>query len=277
MKKKKILVLIGTLDLGGSQTYALTVSKELIRKGHDVHIAAKAGPLSDMSDKLRIKSHSLRVDAGFHYTSDCLMKYYAKFVLLFMKSAISLLFLCKRERFDVIISQQPAPTFLALIMSKIFRVPVLYIVHHTLPNEFPPLFYNCFRYRLPAMIAISQEIRDYLTTTWGLDKSTITVIINCIDMEEYNSASDNHQDLASLNTRPKRVVYVSTITDSKRKAIENFVRAAAIVFEVNQDISFEIIGEGNIFDDIKLLVRKTNEAIGKDILKLLGGQADVNS
>ncbi len=269
--KKKILILLNTLSLGGSQTYALTVAKGLIRRGHEVHIAAKPGPLSVVAAGLGVKTHAMRVDSGLRKPADSLTRYAARFALLYVRSAVSLFILCRRERFDVLVSQQPAPTFLALVMSRISGAPVLYIVHHVLPNEFPPLFYRFFRYRLPSIVAISHEIRDHLLNVWGLGKEKVSVIINCIDLEEYDNSVNRVNDMPG----PKRVVYVSAISDAKKNAVVNFIHAAEIASRQTDDISFEIVGDGNIFEEIQRLVRETNESAGYEIIKLLGGRTDI--
>jgi len=265
---RKLLVLLNTLDLGGSQTYVLTLCKELAKRGYKITVAAKGGILSKEASKYVEKVIDCRIDAAFRWPLNSNIKKFFRVLFLYFPACLSIINLCRKEKFDCILTQQPSPTFLALVLRKIYGVHVVYIVHHFLPNEFPPLLFKKLRYRLPSIVAISEEIKRYLIKYWNIPDYKITVIVNCIDL-------DNFQYQSIKKVQQKTVVYMSSLNEAKKCAIDNFINAALIVEQKFKNIEFRLIGNGSLFNKYSLMVKKINDRIGHEVVKLTGGQVDV--
>ncbi len=233
--------MLNSLDLGGSQTYVLTIAKEFKRRGYKITIAAKNGVLTPEASKYSEKVVDCRADAAFRWPVDNLIRRFFRIILLYIPALLKAFNLYRRDKYNFIITQQPSPTFLAIIMSRFFKAPVLYIVHHVLPDEFPPLWYSIIKYRLPPIIAISEEIKSFLINNCAIEKGKISVIINCIDMEVF-------QKQVKKDNPKKKIVYVSSINGAKIKAVENFIKSALIVTRDYKNVEFCLVGNGDLYE-----------------------------
>jgi len=269
---KKILIMLNSLDIGGSQTYVITLTKELINRGYTVWVCAKDGELAD--EIIKLGGH-IYIPPRFFRETKIEKKRFIKAISYNLIFIIPIIFkihiFCWKEKFSFIISQQPLPTFTACLLSKMFRIPMIYIVHGTLPNEFPPLLYKQFRYKLPRIVVISKEIKNFLIQKYGLNEKNIQLIINCIDIEKFNTYKYHFNS----NILKKTIVYISNIHLGKIDAIQNLILAAPLVYKKNNNISFCLVGKGNAFDKINKLATEVNKKIGEVIINCVGGYKDV--
>jgi len=89
------------------------------------------------------------------------------------------------------------------------------------------------------VITVSQLTRNIVVERYGVDPAKVTVVYNGIEMDPIDSG------LSPIGRREKIVLYFGRIT--RQKGPEFFIRAAARVLELRQDVRFVVAGSGDLY------------------------------
>jgi glycosyltransferase involved in cell wall biosynthesis len=119
--------------------------------------------------------------------------------------------------------------------------------------------------RWPLVIAVSDKIRDTLLAN-GVKPEHVRVIPNGIPIGDYAARAGNAADPA----RPLRVLNVARLTQQKAQA--DLVTAAALVRRERADITFTIVGDGELREQLARQIESESLADG---VELAGFRSDV--
>ena len=244
MNKRRILIALEQLGVGGIETFVLNQVKALRNKNMDVYVIAKKGLYSDQFKKVGAKT--------IEYTfEDC--TYYDKTKINKMIKII------KDNKIDEVhINQIPLMNVLmpACLLTNTPYVVYLHMASgiisdpvHNAYNYFEKqyLTYNkClkmfFKYA-SGIVAITEAIKDHTAERYGIDKKRIVVRPNAIDLTEFKTNK-------KVN-KIKKVLIISRISIEKKNVIINAIKLYQKLKERDPEITLTIAGDGNLKKDIE--------------------------
>ncbi|MBR7147077.1 MAG: glycosyltransferase, partial [Oscillospiraceae bacterium] len=160
MKKKILMVLMG-LEIGGAETHAVELSKELQRRGYEVQMVSNGG----------VYEREL-VDAGIKCFRAPLHR---RNIFTMLRSLVILWNIIRREKPDVVHAHARIPAFLCGILHKVMRFPFVTSAHWVfVVNGLLRLITNWGE----RTVAVSDDIREYLVDNYAVPREHISVTIN---------------------------------------------------------------------------------------------------
>lgn len=285
-----IMMTLNSMIVGGSQTYSVTLAAELRRRGHNVAVASRGGPLvQDLMQcgakhyavSMPIRSISSVQPVVHHERSavsvlaTCVDTLRGKPLdpYRLVASGISLIRAIRQDKIGVINSSQPGPTLVTYLASRVTRVPFVVTVHSTLRNEFPPIGLRLMRERLGRIVAISDEVKEHLINNYGIAEQKVSVIYNGVDLKRFSHRKG--VDVANQGDRGlRRVAHIAGVGGAVLSLV---VEAVPMIAEVIPNIEMAIVGRSNEFDEATVLARDVNSKLGRQAIRLVGVTKDTES
>lgn len=274
MKALNMMIVINTMNIGGSETYVISLAKELEQRGHNVTVVSTGGELVEELTKSGIKHYTVKMPLYGSTSSEPVTNDARYFVLIiaswllrpwkvlyFFNSIIQFIKIIKREKIDIIHSNQPGPTLITYLTSQITRVPFVTTVHATLRNEFPPIGLRFIRKKFRKIIVISGEIKEHLIKNYRIDPQKISVTYNGIDLKKFHPDT-NMAELNSGNmNKLKRVAHIG---GGAGGGLKSMLDAVPIIVQKVPDVEIVIpIAD----DEINILARKINQRFDREVVK----------
>ncbi|KKH16921.1 glycosyltransferase family 4 protein [Methanosarcina mazei] len=180
------------------------------------------------------------------------------FISVFMEA----LNIKRRFKFDIIHAHFAYPDGASsVLLSQIFKKPVILTVHGSDINEFPKrkALRHLIVYTLnhvSHVIAVSESLKQNIIKL-GIDESKITVIPNGYDPTMFKII-DKEKCRIKLNIpqNKKIILFIGNLVDVK--GINYLIEAMAKIREHDNEILLIIIGEGDRKDKFKLLTQNYN-------------------
>jgi glycosyltransferase involved in cell wall biosynthesis len=248
------------LTYGGPVKVAYDVSKELVKRGHEVTVYTSDLEVDCATAEDRVKEfEGIRV-CYFRNVND----FIAKEMKLFITPDMSIALKNNIQRFDVIHVHEYR-TFQSIVVqyyARKYRVPYVLQAHGALPRisakKNLKFFYDAlFGYRLlkdaSKVIALTPtEVQQYLGT--GVSKRKIEIVPNGINLSEYIDLPSKGRFRKKYGVDEKIVLYLGRINSIK--GIDVLVRAFKEIIEVLDDAKLVIVGpDDGYLRELELLIR----------------------
>lgn len=226
----KVLFAIERLGRGGAERHVLDLSTALSRTGHNSIILAREGPLAVAgSEQIHLVPDGRRF---FGWLRPMLM-------------------LCRSNGFDVIHVHSIAPLLAAVLVGRIYRLPVIYSVHgwNTNTHQHLPRVIKLFKPNV--VIAVSDDLGKHLAQ---LGVNSVVVRNGVPDRNPAGLTVSSSQCVTQL-------LCVGRIDEPKnhRALVEVacLLRASGLVFELH------LLGEGSLTSEVKSLIayHKLNDTV----------------
>lgn len=282
MKKLNIIIAINTMNIGGSETYVITLAKELKQRGHNVTVVSTGGALVEDLAESGIKHYTVKMPLYGSTSSEPVTneaRYLASIIaswirrpwkiLWFFIGVIQFIKIIKREKIDILHSNQPGPTLITYLASQITRAPFVTTVHGTLRNEFPPIGLRFIRKKFRKIIVISDEIKEHLIKNYRIDSQKISVIYNGIDLKKFYP----DVNMAGLNTWSmndlRRVVHIG---GGGGGGLKSMLDAVPIIAQKVPDVEIVIPRKD---DELNILARKINQQFDREVVRIIRPTKDI--
>lgn len=267
MRKKRILELIGSFELGGSELQAVRLTNRLARQGlFDVRVACldAAGPLAkdlEYSGEIRSFPLSSFYDANFARQ----VRDLARFI--------------RKEEIELIHTHDFYTNIFGMagaMFAGVKRVASKRETHSKTPKQ---LFVEKQAFRAAHRIVVNSEaIRGFLTEA-GVSAEKIVTIYNGLDPRCFvdRPRGDRTEALSALAINVKREAKLVTIVANMRSDVKNhelFLRSAKRVSADNDDAIFIIVGEGELQPRYE---KMANELGIAERCRFLGPRSDVGA
>lgn len=260
MRKKILMVLMG-LEIGGAETHAVELSKELVRRGYEVQMISNGG----------VYEREL-VDAGIKCFRAPLHR---RNVFTMLRSLVILWNVIRREKPDVVHAHARIPAFLCGILHKLMRFPFVTSAHWVfVVNGLLRVITNWGE----RTVAVSDDIREYLVDNYAVPREHISVTINGIDTTKFSASVSGEKVLREFGfTADKPTVsYVSRMDESRALVARHLVEIAPRLRERIPNIQILIAGGGDVFDEIHERAEAVNAAAGERFVEMTGARTDIN-
>lgn len=258
----KILMVTTSLGIGGAETHIVELSKALRRLGHEIHVVSDGGVYVDELSSAGIPCHSLPLNS------------YSPFSLAAAYHGLKKLI--REQKPDVVHSHVRLPSFL---LSRIARRDRSFRFVTTCHLDFKVnKLLKVLSDWGQRTLAVSPDIKQYLTASYGLNPAHIKCTVNGIDGEKFSPDIDFSPLLTEFSLSPdsKKVVYVSRLDADRSKVAFDLIACAAEINRRYNNVEILIVGDGGDFEKLKNEAEKVNGAVGKRVVILTGGRTDIN-
>lgn len=249
MKSLKILFLTDRFSLGGAETHILSLCRALTLRGHSVTVASSGGALSRSVN---------------HIALDLSSRSPIKLILGYFRLRRLIL----REGFDLIHAHARLPALVASLVSRSLNVPFVTTVHARFKTDPLRRAFSSWGFR---SVAVSEDLRFYLTQSYSIPSENVTVIENGIDFGD-----------APVKFQPKKkndftLLFLSRLDFDCSLCAELLCDLAPLLFSRYPNIKIVIGGGGERFFKIRAYAERINRALRAEVVFAVGEVKDVSS
>jgi len=256
--RKKILEVIYSFDMGGSERLACAIAEAMVKKGYDVKVVAlytSSGLIKDQLTKNSVEAIGLDLEG--------------KHILAVFMSIFRLL---RQERPDIIHAHHVTQFVKIYWPARLARVKRIVLTEHA-------SYSLVVKPRLRMLAKIFSKRADQVTTVYkGLEKlfktdfhvapEKIVTIPNGVDVDKYTIKLA----AVALQDGMFQIACLGRLVEAKDHA--NLVQAVRLVVDSGvTDIKVNIIGDGPLHEQIDNLIRKNQLS---DYIALLGNRTDID-
>jgi len=250
------------MEIGGAETHVLELSKTLQRMGLDVHVVSNGGVYVRELEDCGIK----------HYRVPLHNK---QFINVF-SSYRAIRKIIVENDIRLVHAHARIPAFICGLLQRRLKFKLVTTAHGQFSVAFP---FNMLSNWGDRVLAISQDIKDYLLTHYKLKEDDICLTVNGIDTDKFSPNTDAAGLAKELGLRPetKKIVSVSRLDslDSISLPAYKLIEAAESIAESN-NIEIIIVGDGDDYDDINAHANRVNTRVGKKLIHMTGQRTDIN-
>ncbi len=265
--KLNLMLIIGSMGVGGAETLAARLAKELNRSSlFSVFVCA----LEDRGElrKILLANGTRHLSLGKKPGKD-------------LSIPAKIAQLARDERIDIIHTHGQGPLLYTCLAKLFYREYHLVHSEHikfeietTSPIKF--LLYNSVLYRIiDSFLSISDHLEQYYSTKFPFLKSKITTITNGIDIDQFNEMDckivASARESFSVAKNAKIIGNISVLRDQKDHA--SLIRAMQTVLHHVPEAVLVIAGDGPLRNKLE---RLTCELAIQDSVVFLGYRNDVS-
>ena len=246
-KNLKILLLTDRLSVGGAETHITSLYRALSSLGHSVTVVSCGGELAK-------DIRHVCIDLSSHSPIALIYGYFA------LRS------LCLREKFDLIHAHARLPALVASFLAHKLEIPLLTTVHAKFSTDNLRRSLSVWGFR---SVAVSEDLRFYLSQNYSIPSESITVIENGIDFKLYSNIAHPQKE------KPFTLLFLSRLDSDCSLCAELLCKIAPRLLSRYKSIKIIIGGGGEKFNEIKQKTALINSALGADVLCATGEVSDV--
>ena len=244
----KILMLTASLDSGGAETHILELVRALKNHSHEVFVASSGGRIAEQLKKegvchINIPLHSKK---PHHLLSS----------FLYLRALIS------SRDFDIVHAHSRIPAFLSKLALGKKRFPLLVsTVHARFRSGF---FKRKLSFWGRSAIAVSEDLRDFLSSVYSVPYDNISVIPNAINTDIFSPKPK------SISPTAPRILFASRLDTDCSLGASLLCRIAPRLARKYHGIKIEIAGKGKAYKKVSAIAAKVNSSLGYECIKMLG-------
>ena len=261
MKKYKILMTTMGLDIGGAETHIVELAKELTKRGYDVSVASNGGVYVEELEAAGIRHFEVPMNVRN------ISKMYQSYKLL--KKII------KDEKLDIVHSHARIPGFITGIINRSEKFTFVTSAHWVFNTSHGLKYLTNWGQKV---IAVSEDIKQYLIDNYNTPEENIYVTINGIDTDKFSPEITGDDVIKEFNINPDFPVvsYVSRMDEDRSLVAEQLIDYAEELDKSIEGIQLLITGGGNSFDRLKEKVDAVNKKLNRQCVIMTGGRTDIN-
>lgn len=253
---KRVLQLIGSFHLGGSERQAVQLTRLLVENdSHKIFLAAMTG-----EGILRVEAERL----GFTEIPEFpLTSFYDANFIKQLKNAAQFM---RENEIEIVQTHDFYTNVFGMCAGTLARVPVKIAAKRETGGmrSKAQIFMERQAFRLSDVIAANSEaVKEYLIAG-NVPAEKINVIYNGLDLEKFTNITKSRREICEqLNLPAGENVKFVTLVANLRHAVKNqkmFLRAAAKVVQMHPDAHFVLAGEGELKDEFAQFAKDMNIA-----------------
>lgn len=260
IKKKKVLMTLMRLDIGGAETHVLELSLELKRQGFDVVVASNGGVYVPVLEEAGIRHYKVPM--------------YTKSPDKMMRSLLQLRRIIRDEHIDIVHAHGRIPAFLCGILNHFMPFTFVTTAHWVFKTSHGLKYLSDWGKKV---VAVSEDIKTYLMVNYHINPTDIFVTINGIDTEKFSPQAETADIIEEfgLQRDSRKIVYISRMDEDRALVAFQLVEIAPQLLSLQPDLEIVIVGGGNVFDLLQEKADRANAAAGRKYITLTGGRSDI--
>lgn len=174
-----ILMAMAHIEITGAETYAVSISDELIRRGHKVYI---------MSDNL-----TSRTMAEFHQVHFCRRRYPDR-----IRHVKMLMRFIREKNIDIVHGHARPACWVSYIATRLTRTPMVTTLHSRQPTHSSRRYYPAFG---DLCIAICENVKTQTVSRLGINPEKIVILRNGVNTADFTPTeirSDGRKPVVSI-------------------------------------------------------------------------------
>ncbi len=257
----KILMVTMAMNIGGAETHILELCRELNRIGHDVTLASFGGVYADELVALGVKHVTLPL--------------HTKHPASVMTSYNGLKRLIRDGGFDLVHAHARIPAFICGLLHD--RMKFRFVTTAHLNFSMNALWRKISRWGERVM-AVSDDIADYLVDEYGYPREKIYLTINGIDTAKFSPDVPFDDLLAShgLKKERRRIVYISRLDADRADPAYRLIEIAPKIAENFPDTDILVVGGGTEFETLSGMADNVNKNAGRNLVTMTGAVSNIN-
>lgn len=248
----RILYLITGLGLGGAEKVVVDLADQMVNRGHTVCIAYLKGNIVVKPKSENVQMISLGLESPKQL----------------LKALYNFRQLIRQFKPDVVHAHMVHANIFARLARLMCKLPKLICTAHN-SNEGGKIRMLAYRYTnwlSDFNTNVSQEATDSLIQKGAFDQGNLHTVYNGIDLSKF------YPDENSSKTLNQKIEFLSVGRFNEQKDYPNLLHAIAQVIQRNQNVHFNIAGDGELRPMIEVLIEQLG--IGQYV-RLLGRRDDV--
>ncbi|MGE7760130.1 glycosyltransferase [Peribacillus sp. NPDC097895] len=260
MKATRVLMVLDTMDVSGTETHVLSLVKELQSRG--IYTAVLTGNGS-MISRLRETGCTIH---EMNFPATLTLKPETESLLL--KGLVDLI---RQERITLVHGHQITSGHISAKAAKISNIPFVFTLHGT---YFPDWEIRSVLQFTDAAIAVSEPVKKYIQPFFP---KNISVIANGIDITDFSpSPSLELRKKMNIPLNAKVIVYCSRITRHKAKICMLLIKACRdLKLNDISNLHVIIVGDGSQLKDIKNMAASIQSSCKEEFIHFTGEQKNV--
>lgn len=257
----RILLVTMGMDIGGAETHILELAKELKKRGNEVFVASNGGKYVNELEENNIE----HIQAPLNNKK-------IKSVITSYKILKNII---KEKNIDLVHSHTRITSFICGILKRKLKFPYVTTAHWTF--KVTPLL-KCMTNWGENVVAVSEDIKEYLINNYGVNSENIFVTVNGIDTEKFSKEID-YTDIKNefnLKNNTNRIVYISRLDESRALVAKQLVNIAGELNNKIDNLEIVIVGGGDVFDEINAKANEINTKLNKNLIIMTNARTDIN-
>ncbi len=250
-----------SMNIGGAETHILELCRELQRDGHDVTLASFGGVYADELTSFGVKHVALPL--------------HTKKPVSVVRAYCGLGRLIRNGGFDIVHAHARIPSFICGMLCDKLKFRFVTTAH--LNFSMNPLWRKIARWG-DRVMAVSDDIADYLVREYGYPRERIYLTINGIDTRKFSPdvPYDALLDSLELNKNHRRIVSISRLDADRADPAYKLIRIAPRIAENFPDTDIIIVGGGTEFDTLCRMADEVNRIAGRKLVTMAGAVSNIN-
>lgn len=265
----KILMLTSRMDIGGAESHIYTLCTELTRLGHKVFCASSGGRTAELLSESGVMHISLPLDK--------------KDPVSVVRSLCGIRRIIREHSIDTVHSHSRIPSVLAGWLRKHMKTARFGFVS----TAHMPFHSSALLRRLSdwgeRTVAVSEDIKDYLTGEYGVSKENISVILNGIDTDSFTPSDSEKRAAAkkALGISPDALVLCCAARSSQSRAamLLYLSENAPSVLREGEVLLLLLSGavgfERDMTERIREAASRANCLLSREAVIIIEGKADI--
>lgn len=263
MKRYKILMVLMGLEIGGAETHVVELSKELKKQGYDIIVASNGGVYEKELAEAGIRHYHAPLNE--------------RNVLKMARSYFILKKVIKKEKVDIVHSHARIPSFVCGLLKRRMKDAFTFVTsaHWVFYTGMGLKYISNWGQKV---VAVSDDIRDYLMENYRVRYEDIFVTINGIDTAKFSPDTDQSKIRAEFGLKEEEptLVYVSRMDESRAMVARQLIALGPKLAKEIPGLRMLIVGGGDVYDELAEKTKETNAVIGRECITMTGGRTDIN-
>jgi len=261
MERVTVLLALMALDAGGAETHAVSLAKQLKKRGVHVLVASHGGKLTEDLTRAGIEHFTLPLDRKSPSSLLC--------------SAKGLVRIVKAYDVNIIHAHARIPAWVSQWVAYVTGCPYITTSHGIYSTSWGMGFITAWGKRI---IAVSDDVKKHLIQGFKVNNDKIHVIPNGIDMNHFDPKVDSSEVEKQLGLLPEdlKIVYISRLMGARGEIALRLIEALPEIERAFPTIKLVVVGEGDKFDAINTLANSYNADSGCNKVIVTGARLDTN-
>ena len=255
-----ILMTLMGLEIGGAETHVVELAKELHKEGYRVLIASNGGVYEKELTQAGIR----------HYR----VPMHKRNVFKMIRSYWLLKDIIEKENVDIVHSHARIPSFICGFLHRKMKFTFVTSAHWVFYTGMGLKYLTNWGQKV---IAVSEDIKQYLMDNYKVPAKNIFVTINGIDTEKFSPdiSADAIRREFDLKEGPV-ITYVSRMDESRAMVARQLIEIGEDLAAAIPGLQILLAGGGDVFDELSAKAEKVNERLGYRCLIMTGARTDIN-
>jgi len=260
MERLTVLLALMALDAGGAETHAVSLAKQLKRRGVNVVVASHGGKLTKALETSGIPHYTLPLDR--------------KSPFQLIKSVRGLTDILKKHKVDIIHAHARIPAWVSQWVSYVTGCPYITTSHGIYSTDWGMALITTWGRRV---IAVSDDVKKHLVNGFKVSPDKIVVIPNGIDLEQFNPQnidSSSVEKQLGLKEEDLKIIYISRLMGARGEIALRLIEAMPEIAKVFPQVNLVIVGEGDKYEAIKQMAASYNSRYRQNRVIVTGARFD---